>query len=66
MAEDSFERWKRDMRVAIGASTIAIMCREWVRDGRGGVTPEAMRSFAKEAGAVVDLWEEAVVNGPRS
>lgn len=57
---NNYEHWRDHVRATIFAQYIALQCRDWMREGRGGVTPEAMAGFVEEAGAVADLWLETV------
>jgi hypothetical protein len=57
---DDWETWKRETANRIFAASIALQARDYMADGRGGVTPEVMKRIAEEAAAISEVWEEMV------
>jgi len=57
---NDFETWKLHMRVAIQAASITRECHDKMARGAGAPDEDDMRRYAEEAGALADLWVEAV------
>jgi hypothetical protein len=52
------------MRVALQAASIVHQCHDKMARGLGAPNEDDMRSYAEEAAALSDLWEETLPKEP--